>query len=407
MQPATSTTIASCYVKANGTQAFSYVGDDQRLYQLIQQGDPDSNWQTIDVIAQWQSTANITLPFPRTGTGPRGDGPVVMNTFEAMAGFFLCYIDQSNHIVVLPYPIDDSTYAPPGWPAGGSLAAALYPDITARTGAPPAAPSSGIACYAWESQQSQHVVYVGEDGNVWELYWIVGQYDSTRGGPLWKSNNLSAATGFTGVLGPNMKNGSIAATMFERENSEHVIYIAGDNTIRELYFYDGRWGGNDLSEAAGAKPPATNAALATYAANYEDTLHVVYFGQGDAVHELWWGNGGWQPDHTISTAQPAIGTALVGYASEDEQVHHVIYIDVNNDIQEVYHNSGGWSNTTLSFSAGSGATPPLSTASPLAGNSAAYYDDGQSQHVFYLDDQTRVHELYRFNDQWIAGETAG
>ncbi|HEY6486440.1 MAG TPA: hypothetical protein VIX83_08660 [Candidatus Cybelea sp.] len=407
MQPANTTTIASCYVAANGTQAFGYVGSDQRLYQFIEEGNPGSPWQTIDLIAQWQSEANLTLPFPRAGAGPRGDGPIAMNTFEAIAGFFLCYIDQNDHIQALPYPLDDSTYSPPGWLPGGTLGAALFPDITQRTGAPPAASGSSIACYAWESQQSQHIVYVGADGNVWELYWIAGQYDNARGGPLWKSNNLSADTGYTGVLAPNLKNVSLAATMFERENSEHVIYIAGDNTIRELYFYDGRWGGNNLSEATGAAPPAANAPLATFACTYEDTLHVVYLGDDDKVHELWWGNGGWQPDHTISTSGPAVNTALVGYACENEQSHHVIYIDVNNDIQELYHNSGGWSNTTLSFSAGSGATPPLSTASPLSGNSAAYYDDGQAAHVFYLDNETRVHELYRFNNQWIAGETSG
>ena len=52
-------------------------------------------------------------------------------------------------------------------------------------------------------------------------------------------------------------------------------------------------------------------------------------------------------------------------SDEFEQSHHVIYIDVNNDIQELYRQGGAWGNTTLSFSAGSGATPPLSTASPF------------------------------------------
>ena len=47
-----------------------------------------SAWQTIDLISQWQSQVNITPPFPRPGAGPRGDGPIAMNTLEAMAGFF-------------------------------------------------------------------------------------------------------------------------------------------------------------------------------------------------------------------------------------------------------------------------------------------------------------------------------
>ena len=168
MQPATTTTIGSCNVRANGTQAFSYIGSNQRLYLLVQQGEPGTAWQTIDLISQWQSTVNVTPPFPRVGSGPRS-GPIAVNAFEAMAGFFVFYIDQNNHLQALPYPIEDTVYAPPGWPPGGSISAALYPDLTERTGAPPAASFSGVASYGWESQQSQHVVYVGEDGNVWEL----------------------------------------------------------------------------------------------------------------------------------------------------------------------------------------------------------------------------------------------
>jgi hypothetical protein len=411
MQPATTTTIGSCNVRANGTQAFSYIGSNQRLYLLVQQGEPGTAWQTIDLISQWQSTVNVTPPFPRVGSGPRS-GPIAVNAFEAMAGFFVFYIDQNNHLQTLPYPIEDTVYAPPGWPPGGSISAALYPDLTERTGAPPAASFSGVASYGWESQQSQHVVYVGEDGNVWELYWIVGQYDQTRGGPLWQSNNLSARTGYTGAAAPK-RNGPLAGTMFEREGSAHILYIAGDSTIRELWFWNDEWGGNNLSEATGAEPPATNSPLATFASEYEDTLHVVYLGQDGKVHELWWGNGGWQPDHVIgwgsnqlftNLGQPASDTALAGYACEFEQSHHVIYIDVNSNIQELYHNSGGWASTNLTASAGSGATLPLTVASPLAGNP----DEGLgAQHVFYLDNQTRVHELYRFNNQWVAGETSG
>ena len=392
MRPAITTTIGSCNVRLNGTQAFSYIGSDQRLYLMVQQGEPGSAWQTIDLISQWQSTVNVTPTFPRPATGPRS-APIAVNAFEAMAGFFIFYIDGNNHVQALPHPIQDTTYAPPGWPPGGSISAALYPDLTERTGAPPAASFSGVASYAWESQKSQHVVYVGEDGNVWELYWMVGQYDQKRGGPSWQSNNLSARTGFTGVLAPK-QNGSIAATMFERAGSEHVIYLAGDSTIRELWFWNGEWGGNNLSEATGAKPPAVNSPLATFASNYEGTLHVVYLGQDGDLHELWWGNGEWQPDHIIGwgsnqlfegLGQPATDTALAGYACEFEHSHHVIYIDVNNNIQELYHTSGGWGSTTLSSSAGSGATPPLTVASPLAGNS----DEGlQAQHVFYLDNET-------------------
>jgi len=403
MQPATNTTISGCAAKFRSSFLVAYIGSDQRLYQF----EWDNNhWVTVDLISQWQSVVGITLPFPRTGSGPRSAGPIVMNTLDTDApgdsSVYLCYIDTNGHIQALQFPLYDETILPPG----GSLLEAMNPDLTIRTGAPPAAAGSSIASYGWASQKSQHVVYVGTDGNVWELYWLEGQWDNVRGGPLWQANNLSERTGYLGELAPK-KNGPMAATMFEREGTEHVVYIAADNTIRELYFYNGGWGGNNLTQAAGAAPPAANSPLAVYSADYEDTLHVVYLAEDGAIHELWWNQSGWQPDHAISQIYnpgPASNTALIGYACQYEQSHHVIYVDQTNSIQELYHNSNGWDITHLSLVARDGFTTPINSATPLAGYS---FEELQQQHIWYLDDQSRVHEIARDKGQWYAIQTFG
>jgi hypothetical protein len=412
MQPATATTLAGCSLTAALLQSFSYVGSDQRLYLLVQQSNP---WKAIDVFALWQSTAGITLPFPRPGTGARGDGPIAMFALEPMPGdsvvgdvIYLCYIDQNSHIQALPYPLIVGTE---GLPKGATIASAWNPDLTERTGAPSAAADSGIACYGWTTQGSQHVVYVGTDGNVWELYWVPGANDPVRGGLLWQANNLSVRTGYTGPLAPK-KNGPLAATMFQRENTEHVIYIAADNTIRELYFYNNSWGGNNLTQATGATPPAANSPLITFACDYEDTLHVCYIGTDGEVHELWWQQSGWQPDHALTNTtnlnsgpRPASDTTLTGYVCEFEKSHHVVYADINKNIIELYRIGGQWLFSTLvSGGGGSQAKPPLSTASPIAGYSTEY---DKSEHVIYLDNLTRAQELYRANNQWNPGETSG
>jgi hypothetical protein len=110
VQPATNTTLAGAALAASQIQSFSYVGSDQRLYQLIKQDNP---WQVIDVFSFWQSTAGIMLPFPRPGAGARGDGPIAMFTLEPTLGsggvplygnvIYLCYIDQNSHVQALPY----------------------------------------------------------------------------------------------------------------------------------------------------------------------------------------------------------------------------------------------------------------------------------------------------------------
>ncbi len=407
MQPATDTTLAGTSLNAADLSSFTYVGSDQRLYQAYKQDNP---WEVLDVISYWQSTAGITLPFPRPGAGIRADGAIAM---FAAAPFppggsvvgsgdliYLCYVDQNSHIQALPWPLEVSTE---NLPKGATIASAWNPDLTERTGAPPARLDSGIAGYGWTSQGSYQVVYVGTDGNVWELYWVPGSDDFVNGGLLWQANNLSVRTGYTGVLAPR-RGGPLAATMFQHENTEHVIYIAGDNTIRELY-YDNSWVGNDLTEATGAQAAAEDSPLVAFACDYEETLHVCYMGTDGAVHELWRGQDGWSPDHTISNygTTPASGTALAGYACEYEKTHHVVYTDVNKNITELYRARGQWDYSLLVPGDGDSAPlPPLSTATPLAGYSTEF---DKSEHVIYLDEKGRVQELYRADNRWNVGET--
>jgi hypothetical protein len=406
MQPATSTTIAGAVDVFHNDYYFAYIGSDQRLYLYLGQA---GTFVQQDVFLNWQTETGITPPFPRTGAAMRSDGPLLMNSRSNLSeleidNLYLCYIDVNSHIQALnwyPYNFQDAggIYLPPG----GNPKDALNPDLTIRTGAPLAAPGSGLAAYGWQSQKSQHVVYVGTDGNVWELYQLWQQPDLVRGGWLWQANNLSERTGYVDVLAPR-QNSPLAGVTFETEGSEHVIYIAKDNTIRELWFYNSNWGGNNLTEATGgAVAPASNSSLTVFPAEYEDTLHVAYLGVDGNIQELWWNRDGWQPHHPISqivNIAPASNTAIIGYTTEYAKTYHVVYINQNNELQELYHNNGSWNTTWLTASAGSGATPPINVSSPLCG----YCDENnQQQHIYYLDDQTRVHELYRKGDSWYAG----
>lgn len=409
MQPATNTTIAGTVSVAYSKYYFAYIGSDQRLYLFV--GSQNAGFLPSDLFSLWQMETGVTPSYPRTGIGMRSGGPLAMNSRANSSQYddtYLCYIDVNGHIQALNWPVynwAENQYGV-GLPQGATDTEAINPDLTIRTGAPLAAAGSGLASYGWQSQRSQHVVYVGTDGNVWELYQLWEQFDEVRGGLLWQANNLSERTGYVGELAPK-ENSPLSGAMFEIEDSEHVIYIAKDNTIRELWFYNGRWGGNNLTEATGgAIAPASNSSLTVFAAEYEDTLHVSYLGVDGNIHELWWNRDGWQPHHAISqivNVKPASDTAIIGYSTEYEKTHHVIYINQNNELQELYHNSDGWNTTWLSASAGNGATPPIDSSSPLVG----YSDESQNQqHIYYLDDQTRVHEIYRKGNSWYAGGTS-
>ena len=70
---------------------------------------------------------------------------------------------------------------------------------------------------------------------------------------------------------------------------------------------------------------------------------------------------------------------------------------------ELYNTGSGWRSTNLPAAAGSGALPPITPASPLAGYA---FDNQSTEHVIYLDSNGQVHELYRAGDAWNAGETS-
>ena len=91
-----------------------------------------------------------------------------------------------------------------------------YNDLTANTGAPPASgPPMG---YIFDAQGTQHVIYQGlivdqgSDGRIHELWW-----DSNG----WHHNDLTAAAGAPLAFE------SSSAYVFESQETQHVVYLAG------------------------------------------------------------------------------------------------------------------------------------------------------------------------------------
>jgi hypothetical protein len=96
------------------------------------------------------------------------------------------------------------------------------------------------------------VICIGNDNHVRELYWL------WPGSAPWQISDLTVNTG---SMAP--KPGSpLAGYAFENQGTEHVFYIAQDNSIRELYYSGGNWSSDNLSITSGAAPPVANSPLA-------------------------------------------------------------------------------------------------------------------------------------------------
>ncbi|WP_030277577.1 hypothetical protein [Streptomyces sp. NRRL B-24484] len=126
---------------------------------------------------------------------------------------------------------------------------------------------------AWNDPEEQHVVYRANNGRLHELLGTFSGIDA------WRHNDLSDAVGVSLNAA-----GDPAVYAWEVDKTLHVVYSGTDDHIHELAFND-QWRHNDLSDATGA-PPNAAGDPSVYACNSDKTLHVVYHGTDNHLHEL-------------------------------------------------------------------------------------------------------------------------
>ena len=133
----------------------------------------------------------------------------------------------------------------------------------------------------------------------------------TSGG--WSVNDLTAATGAPAAAGdPNGFTFTANGT-----SGMHVVYRGVDNDIHELYWQNGAWGVNDLTAATGAPAAAGDPNGFAFTANGTSGMHVVYRGDDNDIHELYWQDGAWGVNDL---------TAATGGAGGDRQRSERVHI---------------------------------------------------------------------------------
>ena len=169
----------------------------------------------------------------RLGTGPwaHSDLTAVTGAPAACAATLTSWVDAAyKHVayVAADGHVHELYYALGTGPWG-------HGDLTAATGAPPAAG----ALTSWVDARYQHVAYVAADGHVHELYYALGT------GP-WGHGDLTAMTGAPAAAG--------GVTSWVDAVDQHVAYIAADGHVHELFYTlgTGPWGHGDLTAATGA-----------------------------------------------------------------------------------------------------------------------------------------------------------
>jgi hypothetical protein len=385
--PSSNTNLAAFAWEGNSSQYASYVGTDNQIYQLSFATYVPGQWQQTNVSAQCSLDSGVAPPAPLGGViAPRAGCPLAGFSTEAEDTPFVIYIGVNGSNNQVQALVNTGRW--------GTLA------LNQLAKAPAPASDTRLAAYTWEKDKTQHVIYIDQQNHVIELYNVPGGgWDQG-----WGMTDISNNTGTTGVLGP-LRGSPLVGYTFENQGTEHVVYLDQNNDVRELYFPNpqGRWATNNLSATNGAPPVMPGSPLAGYICEYENTQHVIYIGNDRRVHELYWSGGGWNHNNLSDRSgapYPDGNSALAGYACEYEATQHVIYT-ANNEIYELYWSGGNWGTTDLCSSAG-GATAPMS-GTPLAGYA---FEKEKTHHVFYVDQNVLVHELYRSGGAWHTGEVS-
>jgi len=315
-------------------------------------GWPASTWQSTDLTAAAAAPAAVIAGL--TGF-----------VFEAQ---------RTQHVIY--YSAPDNHVRELWWDANGRHAN----DLSATTQAP-AASGGTLAAFVFDTQGSEHVLYVGSDRHVYEMFW-----DKT-----WQLADLTAATRAPAACGV-----ALAGYVSQMQGSEHVLYLGYDHHLYEMW-WDGAWHLSDLTAATGA-PSADADALAGYMFESEGTEHVVYAGPAGHIYEMWWTPDGWHySDLTAATGAAAFGGGtLAGYVFASQGTEHVIYKGVAGHIHELWRDHDRWHANDLSAATGA--------PNAAGGTIAAYVFESQgTEHVIYTGIDRHLYELW-WDHEWHVGD---
>jgi hypothetical protein len=259
-------------------------------------------------------------------------------------------------------------------------------DLTLLSRGVPMAGSSAMYGYAFEAQGTQHIIFVGSDSHLHELW-----SDATG----WHCGDLTFATN---TVPPVAAEGTISGYIASARGSQHLVFGGVDAHIYDLVGTRTGWSATDLTVAAHAAPRAPDGTIAAYAFDGEGTEHVIYAGVDLRLHELWSGSTGWQSsDLTQATNTPNPVTRsgnLTAYASSAAHTQHIVFGTADGRLMELWSGRNpGWHVTDLSTTA---------QALPAHRLSGYAFDRQGTQHVVYVGADRRLYELW-WTDGWHAG----
>jgi len=307
----------AAFLEDNGKiQHVFYRGTDNNIHELFLAG-PGDKWRH----------ANLTA----SDKAPKA------------AGDLSAYVSRGNKSLHVVFRTDSGAVCELFRDAGEGKTWTIA-DLTAATGAAKAAGNpQGFTDY---DGKSQHVVYRGTDNNIHELFLLGKQGEKWGHANLTDSNKAPKAAG------------DPCGFAADGDKSMHVVYRSEAGAIIELFREEGvgkNWTLTDLSGATGAGKAVGDPCA--FSDSNSKSMHVVYHGTDDQIHELFLAKKGDKWSHANLTEKakaPKAAGCPTGFASKDDKSVHVIYPMAGGGMAELYRESGegkAWAHNKLSATA--------------------------------------------------------
>ena len=274
------------------------------------------------------------------------------------------------------------------WWSNGQWTHQNLSQLAGNTPAAAGDPSS----YVTPGTGSHHIYFRGVDSGIHELWWNDGQ---------WTHQNLSQLAGNTPAAA-----GDPSSYVTPGTGSHHIYFRGVDSSIHELWWSNGQWTHQNLSQLAGNTPAAAGDP-SSYVTPGTGSHHIYFRGADSDIHELWWSNGQWTHQNLSQLAgnTPAAAGDPSGYVTPGTGSHHIYFRGVDSSIHELWWNNGQWTHQNLSQLAGN--TPAA------AGDPSSYATPGTgSHHIYFRGADSSIHELWWNDGQWthqnlsqLAGNT--
>lgn len=189
---------------------------------------------------------------------------------NAAAGDPWPYYDPVRAFSIVPFRGTDGRIRSIYWGTGG--AGLGEDDLSGTAGTPPAAGEP----FAWFTQveDAHRVVYRAANGHLYELLWY----------------NVAPVSGrdWTALSGAPPSAGNVSGGYNPADNTQHVIFRAGDGRLHELWHFLGETEVHHVDlTAAYSAPPAADRPF-YYSTPRAPHQHVAYRGANGHIYELLW-----------------------------------------------------------------------------------------------------------------------